>query len=153
MKTLRLGTRGSRLAVIQSELVADRLRELGAEVELVTVVTDGDKRTGDEEIGEGIFVTALERELADGRIDLAVHSAKDVPLNERAGLVVAAFPERADPRDALVTAGGGATLTLPPPPWGRAGERGDGRTFALLRRRAMVGTDSPRPAGFVRLAR
>ena len=152
MRTLRLGTRGSRLAVIQSELVADRLRELGAEVELVTVVTDGDMRTGDEEIGEGIFVKALERDLADGRIDLAVHSAKDVPLKERAGLVVAAFPERADPRDALVTAGGSATL-LPPSPRGRVGVGGNGRTLIPLRRGVSIGTDSPRRAGFACHAR
>jgi hydroxymethylbilane synthase len=135
VKALRLGTRGSRLALIQSELVAARLREQGAEVELVTVMTDGDRRqNSDAEIGEGVFVTALEGELGAGRIDLAVHSAKDVPLKERAGLVVAAFPERADPRDVLVTAGGGATLDL-------------------LRRGASVGTDSPRRAGFVRVAR
>ena len=134
MRGLRLGTRGSRLALIQSELVAARLRELGATVELVTVVTDGDNRQGDSEIGEGIFVTALETELAAGRIDLAVHSAKDVPLKERPGLVVAAFPERADPRDALVTAGGGASLDL-------------------LRRGVTIGTDSPRRAGFARFAR
>ena len=134
MRTLRLGTRGSRLALIQSELVARRLRERGAEIELVTVVTDGDNGSRDAEIGEGIFVTALEGELAAGRIDLAVHSAKDVPLKERAGLVVAAFPERADPRDALVTAGGGATLEL-------------------LRRGASIGTDSPRRSGFARIVR
>jgi hydroxymethylbilane synthase len=139
--------------VIQSNLVADRLRELGAEVELVTVVTEGDNRTGDAEIGEGIFVTALERELADGRIDLAVHSAKDVPLKERAGLVVAAFPERADPRDALVTAAGGATLTLPPPSRGRVGVGEDGRTLTPLPPGVTIGTDSPRRAGFARFAR
>jgi hydroxymethylbilane synthase len=134
VRTLRLGTRGSRLALIQSDLVARRLREQGVEVELVPVVTEGDSRQGDTEIGEGIFVTALERDLAAGRIDLAVHSAKDVPLNGEAGLVVAAFPERADPRDALVTRGGGATLDL-------------------LRRGASIGTDSPRRAGFARAAR
>ena len=137
LRNLRLGTRGSRLALIQSNLVAERLRERGSSVELVTVVTDGDIRqggAGDEEIGEGVFVTALERELAAGRIDLAVHSAKDVPLKEQAGLVVAAFPERADPRDVLVTAGGGGTLEL-------------------LRRGVIVGTDSPRRAGFLRFAR
>jgi hydroxymethylbilane synthase len=136
VRGLRLGTRGSRLALIQSELVAGRLRERGVEVELVTVLTDGDKRggAGDAEIGEGIFVTALEGELAAGRIDLAVHSAKDVPLKEEAGLVVAAFPERADPRDALVTAAGGATL-------------------GLLPQGVTIGTDSPRRTGFARFAR
>ena len=131
MRTLRLGTRGSRLALIQSDLVAERLREQGVEVELVPVVTEGDNRQGETEIGEGIFVTALERDLADGHIDLAVHSAKDVPLNLEPGLVIAAFPERADPRDVLVTAGGGASLDL-------------------LRRGVSIGTDSPRRAGFAR---
>jgi hydroxymethylbilane synthase len=171
VKPLRLGTRGSRLALIQSGLVAARLREQGAEVELVTVVTDGDTRQADAEIGEGIFVTALENELAAGRVDIAVHSAKDVPLKERAGLVVAAFPERADPRDALVTASGGATLTFPPPSHptksaprrrdlvgtpgsrGRAGVGGDGPTLTPLWRGATIGTDSPRRAGFARHAR
>src|ERR1700730_13342933 len=134
MRTLRLGTRGSRLALIQSDLVAERLREQGGEGELVPVVTEGDNRQGETEIGEGIFVTALERDLADGHIDLAVHSAKDVPLNLEPGLVIAAFPERADPRDVLVTAGGGASLDL-------------------LRRGVSIGTDSPRRAGFARSAR
>jgi hydroxymethylbilane synthase len=79
---LRLGTRGSRLALKQSRIVADRLRALGIAVELVTIVADGDVRAPDAPIGEGIFVTALERALARGEIDLAVHSAKDLPLDE-----------------------------------------------------------------------
>jgi hydroxymethylbilane synthase len=124
--------------MIQSDLVAERLREQGVEVELVPVVTEGDNRQqgegADTEIGDGIFVTALERDLAAGHIDLAVHSAKDVPLTMEPGLVIAAFPERADPRDVLVTAGGGATLDL-------------------LRRGVSIGTDSPRRAGFARSAR
>ncbi|MBO0838647.1 MAG: hydroxymethylbilane synthase, partial [Actinobacteria bacterium] len=130
---MRLGTRGSRLALIQSRAVAERLRDAGAEVELVTIKTDGDERTS-EEIGEGIFVTAIERKLAAGHIDLAVHSAKDLPLQVRAGLVVGAFPERADPRDALVSANGGASLDLLP-------------------QGAAIGTDSPRRAAFLRAAR
>ena len=115
----------------KSELVAERLRALGHRVELVTVVTEGDRRPIDLSPGVGVFVTALEQALADGAVDLAVHSAKDVPLETRDGLVVAAFPApREDPRDVLVTAAGGATLdTLP------AGAR--------------FGTDSPRRAGFV----
>jgi hydroxymethylbilane synthase len=148
VRRLRLGTRGSRLALVQSETVAARLREAGAEVELVTVRTEGDDRQSDTEIGEGMFVTALERELMAGHVDLAVHSAKDVPLETHAGLlppreagfagtqglVVAAYPERADPRDALVTARGGATLELLP--------------YC-----ASVGTDSPRRAAFTRAVR
>jgi hydroxymethylbilane synthase len=130
-RLLRLGTRGSRLALVQSGLVADRLRALGHRVELVTVVTEGDRRPIDLAPGIGVFVTALERALADGAIDLAVHSAKDVPLDLRAGLVVAAYPgPREDPRDVLLTAAGGATLDGLPA----------GATF---------GTDSPRRAGFV----
>jgi hydroxymethylbilane synthase len=130
MRRLRLGTRGSRLALVQSGLVMERLAGIGVEVELVTVVTEGDGRLAAAEIGEGIFVTALERQLASGRIDLAVHSAKDIPLRETGGLVVAAYPERADPRDALVTRGGGSSpQTLPA--------------------RARVGTDSPRRRGFL----
>jgi len=130
-RPLRLGTRGSRLALVQSELVAGSLRRLGQRVELVTVVTEGDRRPVDLSPGVGVFVTALEQALADGAVDLAVHSAKDVPLETREGLVVAAFPApREDPRDVLVTAAGGATL--------------DG-----LPAGASFGTDSPRRAGFV----
>lgn len=127
---LRLGTRGSRLAQIQSSAVAERLRRLGHEVELVTVITEGDRRPLDLSPGVGVFVTALEQALVDGEIDLAVHSAKDVPLASRDGLVVAAYPEREDPRDVLLTAAGGCRLDALP-----AG--------------AWFGTDSPRRAGFV----
>jgi hydroxymethylbilane synthase len=131
---LRLGTRGSRLALVQSELFAQRLREAGHEVELVRIVTEGDIRPVDTNPGEGIFVAAIARALIAGEVDVAVHSAKDMPLVEDPELVIAAYPERADPRDALITRSGGATLdTLPP-----------GTT---------VGTDSPRRAGFLRAAR
>lgn len=133
-KRMRLGTRGSRLALIQSELVAARLRERGVEIELVTVVTKGDVRPPDAPVGEGIFVTALERALVAGEIDLAVHSAKDLPLDQETSLVIAAYPERADPRDALVTRGGESSLEALPP-------------------RAKVGTDSPRRTGFVHAIR
>lgn len=132
-RPLRLGTRGSRLALLQAQLVADRLRELGVLVELVTVITEGDLHP-EPEPGEGVFVAALERELAAGRIDLAVHSAKDVPLRTLPGLTVAAYPERADPRDALVTSSGGATVERLPAD-------------------ARVGTDSPRRAAFLRSRR
>ena len=134
MRTLRLGTRGSRLALRQTRLVADRLRGLGVVVELVTIVSDGDVRAPDASIGEGIFVTALERALAGREIDLAVHSAKDLPLVDDPRTTVAAYPERADPRDALVTRDRTASLDDLP-------------------RGARVGTDSPRRAGFVRFLR
>ena len=134
MRALRLGTRGSRLALLQSELVAARLRRAGLDVELVRVVTEGDRRPAGTSPGEGMFVSALEQAVLEGRIDLAVHSAKDMPPGERRGLLVAAYPERADPRDALVTARGGATIgTLP-----------EGAT---------IGTDSPRRAAFAACCR
>lgn len=118
----------------QSRLVADRLRALGVAVELITIVADGDVRAPDAPIGEGIFVTALERALANGEIDLAVHSAKDLPLDEDPRTAIVAYPERADPRDALVTRGHVASLDALP-------------------KGARVGTDSPRRAGFVRALR
>ena len=131
---IRLGTRGSRLALVQSELFAKRLSEAGHEVELVPIVTEGDVRPIDVSIGEGVFVAAIARALIAGEIEIAVHSAKDLPLKEEPDLVIAAYPERGDPRDVLVTRNGGATLeTLP------GG--------------AIVGTDSPRRAGFLRAAR
>ena len=117
--------------MMQSDLVARMLRRLGHRVELVTVVTEGDRRPIDLSPGIGVFVTALEQALVEGAVDLAVHSAKDVPLVLREGLVIAAFPApREDPRDALCTARGGHTLDSLPA----------GATF---------GTDSPRRAGFV----
>ena len=134
MPTFRLGTRGSRLAVIQSTTIADRLRALGAEVELVTIRTLGDDRPPDTTWGEGAFVGALETALLEGRVDLAVHSAKDVPTTEPAGLTIAAYPTRADPRDALVG-------------------REPGTTLAGLPHGARVGTDSPRRTAFLRALR
>lgn len=131
---IRLGTRASALALAQSELVAMRLRAQGHDVELVRIVTEGDVRPVDTVPGEGIFVTALAEALKRNAIDVAVHSAKDVPLDEDPELVIAAFPERADARDAFVT---------------RSGDR----TIASLAPNASVGTDSPRRAGFVRAAR
>jgi hydroxymethylbilane synthase len=131
---LRLGTRGSRLALVQSELVAERLRGAGHDVELVPIVTEGDVRPIDMSPGEGVFVAAIARALLAGEIDIAVHSAKDVPLEEEPGLAIAAYPERADPRDALIT------------------RRGEG-PLESLPRGAIVGTDSPRRAGFLLAAR
>lgn len=130
MRTLRLGTRGSRLALIQSGLVAARLRELAVEVELIEVVTEGDLRPAGLSAGEGVFVAALEDRLAAGHVDLAVHSAKDVPLQQHPDLVIGAFPERADPRDVLVA-------------------RRPGTDLAGLTPGSVVGTDSPRRAGFL----
>ena len=92
MRPLRLGTRGSALAMTQSGLVADALRALGIPVELITVRTLGDDRPPDTTWGEGAFVGALESALLSAEVDFAVHSAKDVPTTEDPRLVIAAYP-------------------------------------------------------------
>lgn len=132
---LRLGTRHSALARAQSGLVARALEPLtGRPVELVDVTTRGDvdrsplTRIG----GTGVFVSAVRDALAAGRIDLAVHSLKDLPVAEPDGLVLAALPDRADARDAVVSAGALTLAELDR----RAGAGG----------RAVVGTGSPRRA-------
>ena len=102
---LRLGTRGSRLALTQAGLAADLLRETGAEIALVPITTAGDRdrRRPFGQIGErGVFVKELEEGLLAGRIDMAVHSAKDMTSSDTAGLVIGAYLRREDPRDALV---------------------------------------------------
>ena len=104
---LRLATRGSALALAQSRLVVDGLRAAWPElrVELVTVVTEGDRRRDVPAAalgGKGIFTAAVQQAVLDGRADLAVHSAKDLPAAQVPGLVLAAVPEREDPRDVLV---------------------------------------------------
>jgi hydroxymethylbilane synthase len=101
---LRVGTRGSRLALTQAEQAAERLRRPGVEIALVPITTAGDRdRTRPfGEIGaRGVFVKELEEALLDGRIDVAVHSAKDMTSTETAGLAVGAYLAREDPRDAL----------------------------------------------------
>ncbi|MFL5978442.1 MAG: hydroxymethylbilane synthase [Gaiellaceae bacterium] len=101
---LRVGSRGSRLALTQAELAADALRRPGVEIALVPITTAGDRdRTKPfGEIGSrGVFVKELEEALLDGRIDVAVHSAKDMTSSDAAGLTVGAYLEREDPRDAL----------------------------------------------------
>src|SRR3954469_198094 len=104
---LRIGTRGSRLALTQAELAADRLRGEGIEIALVPITTAGDKdRTKPfGEIGSrGVFVKEIEEALLEGRIDVAVHSAKDMTSSDTAGLAVGAYLQREDPRDALCRA-------------------------------------------------
>ncbi len=125
--TVRIGTRGSALARAQTAIVA---RALGAEHEIVVVRTAGDATERPiGELGDGAFVTAIEDALRRGEIDLAVHSLKDLPTDERPGLVVAAVLEREDPRDVLLTQGRGGIATLP--------------------RGAVVGTSSPRRDAFL----
>jgi hydroxymethylbilane synthase len=101
---LHLGSRGSRLALAQAELAAGRLRAPGVEIALVPITTAGDRdRTKPfGQIGtRGVFVKELEEALLAGRIDVAVHSAKDMTSDDTEGLVVGAYLERDDPRDAL----------------------------------------------------
>jgi hydroxymethylbilane synthase len=101
---LRIGSRGSRLALTQAELAAEQLRRDGVEIALVPITTAGDKdRTKPfGEIGlRGVFVKEIEEALLAGRIDVAVHSAKDMTSSDTEGLVVGAYLPREDPRDAL----------------------------------------------------
>jgi hydroxymethylbilane synthase len=101
---IRVGSRGSRLALTQAELAAARLRAPGIEIALVPITTAGDRdRTRPfGEIGaRGVFVKELEEALLGGRIDVAVHSAKDMTSTDTEGLAVGAYLEREDPRDAL----------------------------------------------------
>ena len=114
----RLATRGSRLALVQAALAADALRAGGvAAIETVVVRTQGDREAATPVArleGEGWFSAALERELVEGRADAAVHSAKDLPSRLGGGLAVAAFLERADCRDGLVTRHGSGLEALRP---------------------------------------
>jgi hydroxymethylbilane synthase len=101
---IRIGSRGSRLALTQAELAADHLRRDGVEIALVPITTAGDRDRSKPfgEIGaRGVFVKELEEALLDGRVDVAVHSAKDMTSTDTEGLVVGAYLERDDPRDAL----------------------------------------------------
>jgi hydroxymethylbilane synthase len=133
---LRLGTRRSRLALLQSEWVAERLRAARPDlrVELVPIVTAGDRARDQSPIpagGKGVFVREIEEALLAGRVDLAVHSAKDLPSELPRGLSLACVPARADPRDCLV-----------------------GRSLDALPPGAAVGTGSPRrQAQILRLRR
>ncbi|MFI5740033.1 hydroxymethylbilane synthase [Streptomyces anulatus] len=124
---LRLGTRRSKLAMAQSGLVAEAVREVtGRAVELVEITTYGD--TSREHLaqigGTGVFVAALREALLRGEVDFAVHSLKDLPTGQPDDLVLAAVPQREDPRDALIAR--------------------DGLTFEQLPDGARIGTGSPR---------
>ncbi|MDA1050896.1 MAG: hydroxymethylbilane synthase [Planctomycetota bacterium] len=103
--TIRLGTRASALARWQAEWVAGRLTELGAAVELVFIKTGGDGTTTPitESGGQGLFTKEIQRALLDGRVDLAVHSLKDLPTEHIDGLSLAAVPPRESPRDAFLS--------------------------------------------------
>ena len=132
MKTIRVGSRESRLAVIQSELVMAALNTQGISTQLVTMKTTGDKildRTLDQIGGKGLFVKELDAALLDGRVDLTVHSCKDLPMETDPRLPLVAFSKREDPRDCLVLPEG-KTEMEPGKPIGCASLR---RTIQLKR--------------------
>ena len=135
--TLRLATRGSALARVQTELAAAALTGAGAgPTEMVVLRTRGDVESetpASRMTGDGWFTSELEAALVEGRAEVAVHSAKDLPSQLRSGLVLAAHLERADCRDALVTRDGGGLDTLAPG--------------------ASVATSSPRREAFLRILR
>lgn len=116
--TIRIGTRASLLARTQTQLVADALTERGAEVEIVHIATEGDRSQASgvpiAGTGVGVFTSALRDALLGGRIDVAVHSYKDLPTSPLPGIVLAAVPQRADPRDVLVARDGMVLGELPP---------------------------------------
>lgn len=136
--TVRVGTRASLLATTQSEQVAAMIREtLGRDAELVEIATDGDRTQAagtpitDLEAagGVGIFVSALREALLDGRVDVAVHSLKDLPTAPADGIALAAVPPREDPRDVVVARDG---LTLGELPVGSRVGTGSPRRVAQL---------------------
>jgi len=132
---LRLGTRRSHLAMTQAGHVADLIRALGRDVELVEITSAGDltQATNTPLTGgssTGVFVSALRDALLAGEIDLAVHSLKDLPTYAAAGIVIAAIPPREDPRDVVVAR--------------------DGLTLGELPAGAVVGTGSPRRAAQIK---
>jgi hydroxymethylbilane synthase len=134
--TIKIGTRGSPLALIQAESVAASLRALGAEVEIVPVRTEGDRRLEVQLAaigGKGLFVREIEDMLLAGTLDCAVHSLKDLPAEIPAGLTLAAFPKREDARDVLVTR--------------------ESRRLEDLRPGARLGTGSPRRRALALAAR
>ncbi|MGW0516644.1 hydroxymethylbilane synthase [Crossiella sp. NPDC003009] len=126
-RTLRIGTRGSALALAQTGTIAQALEQAGATVEIVTVSTPGDQSMAPiAEIGIGVFTSALRDALAAGEVDIAVHSYKDLPTAPDPRLALAAVPRREDPRDALCAR--------------------DGLTLGELPAGAVIGTGSPRRA-------
>ncbi|WP_113719655.1 hydroxymethylbilane synthase [Arthrobacter dokdonensis] len=136
MAPVKIGTRGSRLALGQTGQIADVLTAVGGfEAEIVPVKTDGDVLTGplSQMGGTGVFAAALRAAVLDGGVDVAVHSLKDLPTAAVPGLTLAAVPVRADPRDALCSR--------------------DGLKLAELPAGASVGTGSPRRAAQLLAAR
>jgi hydroxymethylbilane synthase len=129
---IAIGSRGSALALAQARLVHEALEREGHTSRVVFIETEGDRRAPDTAWGEGAFVASIERALLAGRVDVAVHSAKDVPTDEDPRLRIGAYLPRADPRDALVLRGDATERRLDDLPPG-----------------SRVGTDSPRRTGFL----
>lgn len=130
-RVIRIGTRGSKLALAQTGTIADALRATGAEVELVTVTTPGDKSSAPiPTIGVGVFTSALREALLREEVDVIVHSYKDLPTKPEPGITLAAVPRREDPRDALIARDG---LTLGELPPGSTVGTGSPRRTAQLR--------------------
>ena len=127
-----IGTRGSRLALAQAALVVQAFERAGRPCRISIIETAGDRQAPDTAWGEGAFVAAIERALLGGQVDVAVHSAKDVPTDEDPRLRIGAYLPRADPRDALVV-----RMDAP------------GRRLDDLPPGSRVGTDSPRRTGFL----
>ena len=117
MPTLQIGTRGSALALWQADRVRQLLVTEGQSSELAIIHTSGDESRATKPLmgsRKGLFTKEIEQALLDGRIDLAVHSLKDLAAKDTEGLTLAAFPERGDPRDALVSVKRWALEDLPP---------------------------------------
>jgi hydroxymethylbilane synthase len=132
---IRLGTRGSALALAQSQRIADSIAaRTGTPVELVTISTLGDRSSAPLETlgGVGVFVAAVREALLAGECDVIVHSLKDLPTAPHPGLTIAAIPKRVDPRDGLVARDG---MTLDALPEGARVGTGSPRRRAQLRRR------------------
>lgn len=137
-RPLRIGSRPSRLALAQAEIVRNRLAEIAPRLkcEVVPIRTSGDRMTSASLAkvgGKGLFVKELEQALRERRIDLVVHSMKDLPAGLAPGLTIAAVPEREDPRDALITRQPGGLHALPRA--ARVGTSSSRRHFELVRLR------------------
>jgi hydroxymethylbilane synthase len=132
---LRVGTRRSALALAQARGIARQLTALGTNPELVEVTTDGDRSSAAvaDLGGTGVFVTTLREQLLRGEVNVAVHSLKDLPTAPAPGLVIAAVPPRADPRDVVVSR--------------------DGQLLSALPAGARIGTGSPRRTAQLRALR
>jgi hydroxymethylbilane synthase len=128
---IRIGTRGSLLATTQAGAIRDALNAKGHAAELVTISTEGDRSSEPiATMGVGVFTAALRQAIVEGRVDMAVHSYKDLPTKPDSRFVIAAVPSREDPRDALVAR--------------------DGLVLGELPAGSVIGTSSPRRAAQLR---